>query len=139
MTKISQKLKYYPLDITPMSAYPKGHNFMAKEEITRLIDDLDGGRAAETVAFQIDGQPYEIDLSARNAAKLRRDLAPFISAARKEASEAKGKGRGTQPTSAAARRHLNQQIRSWAQANGITVAARGRIAQDVVDAYRRDK
>jgi hypothetical protein len=35
------------------------------------------------VRFGVDGSDYEIDLSAKNAAALRRKLAPFIDHARK--------------------------------------------------------
>jgi len=51
---------------------------MARETITRLVDDLDGGVAHETVRFGLDGRLYEIDLSSKNAKKLRSELASFI-------------------------------------------------------------
>ena len=51
---------------------------MARETVTRLVDDLDGGVAHETVRFGLDGQQFEIDLSTRNAKKLRAELAPFV-------------------------------------------------------------
>lgn len=51
---------------------------MAKETITRLIDDLDKSDADETVRFGLDGVEYEIDLSAKNAAKLRQLLEPYV-------------------------------------------------------------
>lgn len=35
-----------------------------KEVIVTLTDDIDGAKAAETVAFGVDGVNYEIDLSA---------------------------------------------------------------------------
>ena len=41
---------------------------MAREVIEKLIDDLDGGEATETVTFGLDGASYEIDLSKKNAA-----------------------------------------------------------------------
>ena len=41
---------------------------MAKETVIKLVDDLDGGVAHETVWFGLDGQTYEIDLSSKNAA-----------------------------------------------------------------------
>ncbi|WP_433717330.1 histone-like nucleoid-structuring protein Lsr2 (plasmid) [Nocardia sp. CA-084685] len=44
---------------------------MRKVAIT-IIDDFDGiSEADETVSFSLDGSHYEIDLSSRNAAKLR--------------------------------------------------------------------
>src|SRR5690242_10945219 len=51
---------------------------VARETITKLIDDLDGGEALETVKFGLDGHSYEIDLSAKNATRLRTALAPYV-------------------------------------------------------------
>ncbi len=48
---------------------------MAQIREVRLIDDLDGESADETVEFGIDGKNYEIDLSKDNAGKLRDALA----------------------------------------------------------------
>jgi hypothetical protein len=48
---------------------------MAKKVTVTLVDDFDGeGAADETVEFGLDGVTYEIDLSAKNATKLRNDL-----------------------------------------------------------------
>jgi hypothetical protein len=43
-----------------------------------LIDDLDGTDASERVSFEIDGEKYEIDLSATNAEELRRAVRPYL-------------------------------------------------------------
>jgi len=56
---------------------------MAQKHIVQLIDDLDQGAAAETVSFGLDGSSYEIDLSAKNAAKLRDALAVYVANARR--------------------------------------------------------
>src|SRR5436190_1707554 len=56
---------------------------MAQKVTVALEDDLDGGRADETVRFGIGGVEYEIDLSKKNAAAFRRKVAPFIEHARK--------------------------------------------------------
>ena len=53
---------------------------MAKQIIHKLVDDLDGGDADETVKFALDGVQYEIDLSKDNAAKLRDVFAPYVGA-----------------------------------------------------------
>jgi hypothetical protein len=45
-----------------------------------LIDDIDGGEADETITFALDGTQYEIDLSGKNAAKMRDGLARYIGA-----------------------------------------------------------
>lgn len=51
---------------------------MAKQTITKLVDDIDGGAAHETVKFGLDGHDYEIDLSSKNAKKLRTEFAAYI-------------------------------------------------------------
>jgi hypothetical protein len=51
---------------------------MAKNTAVRLLDDLDGRAAKETVRFSLDGMRYEIDLSERNAKKLRGILRRYI-------------------------------------------------------------
>lgn len=55
---------------------------MKKTEI-RLIDDLDGGPADETIGFRFENQGYEIDLSAENAERLRAELERYVRAGRK--------------------------------------------------------
>src|SRR3954468_18781351 len=56
---------------------------MAKRVIQELIDDLDGKPADESVTFGLDGVQYSIDLSKKNAEKLRAALKPYISAGTK--------------------------------------------------------
>ena len=55
---------------------------MAQQRTVVLIDDLDGGHAEHTVAFSLDGQQYEIDLSTPNIQRLLEALAPFTTRAR---------------------------------------------------------
>lgn len=57
---------------------------MAKKVTVTLVDDFDGaGAADETVEFGLDGVTYEIDLSTKNAAKLRGDLKQWVAAGRR--------------------------------------------------------
>ena len=56
---------------------------MAQITQVKLVDDLDGGEAAESVAFSLDGKSYEIDLSEKHAAALRDAFAPFVGSARR--------------------------------------------------------
>jgi hypothetical protein len=51
---------------------------VASKTVVELLDDLDGGRADETVRFALDGVEYEIDLSAPHATALRDVLAVYI-------------------------------------------------------------
>lgn len=107
---------------------------MAKKVIITLIDDLDGeSEAAETVEFGLDGVGYEIDLTAENAERLRDQLAEWIGSARKTGGRRRpgtrrNSGSGSSKTA---------EIRAWAQANGYTVSARGRIPADIVEAYEK--
>jgi hypothetical protein len=115
---------------------------MARRTIQVLTDDLDGGEADETVKFGLDGTQYEIDLSKKNAGKIRDALAPYLAAGRKvgrggvvvggRAATARVRGGAT------ADRDQNRAIREWAQGKGIKVSDRGRIKQEIVDRYHAE-
>jgi nucleoid-associated protein Lsr2 len=107
---------------------------MAQKHIVQLIDDLDGGSADETVSFGIDGANYEIDLSAKNAARLRDALASFVGNARR-ASRAGAPVRRGSRASARSDREQTQAIREWARKNGHKVGEKGRIPATVLEAY----
>ena len=55
---------------------------MARRTVVRLIDDIDGSEAAETVLYGIDGRLWEIDLSVENARDLHDVLAPYLTVSR---------------------------------------------------------
>ena len=63
---------------------------MAKQVITLLTDDLDGGEADRTVEFGLDGVNYTIDLSEKNAAKLREVFEPYLHAGSRVAAPRNG-------------------------------------------------
>jgi hypothetical protein len=107
---------------------------MAKQIIHRLIDDLDGKDADETIRFSLDGVGYEIDLSAKNAGKMRDAFAPYISAGQKIGRTGVGGLANPKPTRGADREQ-NKAIREWAARNGKDISDRGRIPQEVVDEY----
>jgi hypothetical protein len=103
---------------------------MAQKITVALEDDLDGGPAAETVRFGLGGAEYEIDLSKKNAAAFRKQLAPFIDHARKA-----GRGQRHRPGRTAPSQERSGGIRAWAKDQGIAVSARGRIPASVVEQY----
>ena len=104
---------------------------MAQRVEVVLIDDLDGGTAAETVTFALDGVSYEIDLSDKNAKKLRADLANWTGHARRAGNvRSASRRRG-----GAAKRTDLSAVREWARANGHAVSDRGRISAEVQAAY----
>ena len=108
---------------------------MASVTDVRLVDDLDGGAAAETVAFDLEGKNYQIDLSETHAAQLRELLTPYIAAARRAGTSPTAPGRRTKTTRPSADRQETATIREWAAVNGFAVSTRGRIAAQVREAY----
>jgi len=103
---------------------------MAQKIIVALEDDLDGGRADETVRSGLGGAEYEIDLSKKNATAFRKQLAPFIAHARTA-----GRGQRRRPGRTASGRERSGGIRAWAKEAGIAVSDRGRIPASVVEQY----
>jgi hypothetical protein len=115
---------------------------MAKQVITLLTDDLDGGEADRTVEFGLDGVTYTIDLSEKNAGKLRKALDPYLSVATRvgrSSADVRGVRRGAAAASGRASRDQNQAIREWASKNGYEVSERGRIPSSIVEAYHNKR
>lgn len=122
---------------------------MAREVIEKLIDDLDGGEAAETVTFGLDGATYDIDLSKKNAAAFRKSLARYVNAARRSTAPSRStrrkapsrSTRRTAPPSTNGSKPTRDfdilQLREWAGANKVAVPARGRIPNSVVEQYKQ--
>lgn len=114
---------------------------MVQRTVVVLEDDLDGGEAVETVVFALDGGTYEIDLNENNAARMRDKLASYVGAARRA-----GRPVPSRPTAAASRASSSRKaaagsddskaVRAWADANGVTVSARGRLSAAVLEQYR---
>jgi hypothetical protein len=115
---------------------------MAQQTTVRYIDDLDGSEASGTVEFGLDGRSYSIDLSEKNAAKLRAALAPFVDAARRAGGRGgageRGQRRSGQQADKKSTRSSREQtaaIRQWAREHGHQVSDRGRIPTSVIEAY----
>lgn len=106
---------------------------MAQEVQITLVDDIDGGRATETVRFSLDGISYEIDLSARNAKRLRTNLEQFVQAGRRVRRVNSRSGRAV--AAQTADRSRNKAIRAWAKRKRIKLAERGRIPRSVIERY----
>jgi len=107
---------------------------MAQKISYNLVDDIDGGKATETVVFGIDGEEFEIDLGKRNADRLRAIYAGYIERGRRLI---KTPGRGRRMV---VQRRVEvpadpRAVRAWARANKVTVPERGRIPASVLDAY----
>ena len=103
---------------------------MAQRVHIVLEDDVDGSKADETVTFGLYGSSYEIDLSAKNADKLRQALALYIGSARRVSGRSgrkAGRGRSVGPSPS--------EIREWARENGYDVSDRGSVSADIKAAY----
>lgn len=105
---------------------------MAQQVKVVLVDDLDGGKADETVSFAVDGSSYEIDLSTKNAGKMRDALATYVASARKSAGR---RSRGASRRAVPNNRERASEIRAWAKSRNLKVNERGRIPADVVAKY----
>lgn len=103
---------------------------MAKQTITKLIDDIDGSEASESLSFSFDGAEYEIDLNEEHANRLREALRPFTDAGRRTSG-----GRGRPTTRKASTGNDTKAIRLWAVDNGFQVNSRGRIQADIIEKY----
>lgn len=101
---------------------------MAQKVRVRLVDDLDGGEAHETVSFALDGKPREIELSRENAAQFRSLLDPYMEASR-PAKPTNLAAKGTPPLTQAAAREEGVAIRKWAEEHHLPVNKRGRIPE----------
>ncbi|WP_030660777.1 Lsr2 family protein [Streptomyces rimosus] len=113
---------------------------MAQKVQILLVDDLNGGKADETVTFGLDGKSYEIDLSKKHAAKLREALAEFVKAGRKTGGRAvRGTAGTSKATSSSASKNGGSsdtaKIRAWAKENGYNVNDRGRVPAEIREAY----
>ena len=104
---------------------------MAQRISVVITDDLDGSGDAETVIFGLDGVSYEVDLGAKNRAKLEKALAPFVAAGRKVPRG--GRRRGV--SRAGESRVDRADVRAWAKTAGLKVSERGRISAEVMRQY----
>jgi Lsr2 len=113
---------------------------MAPRVVVEKTDDTNGEPADETVSFGIDGRELEIDLTAKNAAALRKIFDSYIKRGRRVGGR-RLRSAASAPDRASARRSSNGEVdtkavRQWAGAHGYTVSARGRIPADILEAYR---
>lgn len=109
---------------------------MAQKVTVALIDDVDGKKADETVRFGLDGKQYEIDLSSRNAQRLRDALGDYLTVARRASGRRSTSSQRSTPRPVIDREQ-NQAIRGWARKQGMAVSDRGRIPTDVIEAYHQ--
>ena len=104
---------------------------MAQQIQTLFIDDIDGGEAAGTVRFAVDGVEYEIDLSIEHTDELHTALGKYIDHARKVGGTRRV-ARGRRGASVID----THKVREWAKEQGIEIKDRGRVPANIVAQYR---
>jgi hypothetical protein len=107
---------------------------MAQKVQVLLTDDVDGTEIlsgkGETVTFGLDGKSYEIDLTSKNATALRRAIKPYVDAGR----PLKGSSTRRRPVRSKVGAD-SRTIKEWARANGYTVKDRGRVPNEIRQAF----
>jgi hypothetical protein len=100
---------------------------MAQRKQVDLISDLDGTRADETVRFGLDGNMYEIDLSAGQAELMREELSTYAKAAsrRRRLPGPRKRSRGAEPPG----------LREYAAQRGVLVRDGGTVPSRVREEY----
>lgn len=115
-----------------ITANTQGEKHMARREVTQIFDDLDNQPLDEAdvrvIRFAVNGTDYVLDVSEKNANRFYEIIGPYVEAARKVPSIRTHKG----ATIAA---YDPKQVREWAIRNGYTVARRGKLSQEIIDAY----
>ena len=94
---------------------------MARRTIVIHTDDLGGKGTATPTTLSLNGKKVTVDLNKRNIGDLERKLAKYFEA-----------GQGNAPAD-------NAEVRKWAEQNGITLGARGRIPAAVRDAFNASR
>ena len=102
------------------------------ETIVTLTDDLDGGKADQTVTLGLNGTTVELDLSNKNLKALEKLVTPYLEVGRRVRQS---RGRSSSRGSSSNSKERLTEIREWARTNGYDVSERGRIAGAVVEAY----
>ena len=112
---------------------------MAVREIVELLDDLDGSAAVETARFGVDGMNYEIDLNATHLDELRNAMSGYVSHGRRVGRVATGgNGRSGAKATTSGRKDDAKQARAFAKLHGLPVSARGRVSEDMLQAWRNN-
>ncbi len=111
---------------------------MAKTVTVMITDDFDGSADAQTLTFGYQGQQFEIDLAEKNHAAFLAALKPYIDAAHVVSAGRRPRGARGARGARRSRSSLSVDraaVRAWAQAQGISIAERGRIRADVLESY----
>jgi hypothetical protein len=121
-----------------MDTKPKEKEPMAQRTVVTYYSDLSGAEiGAEDVGvrFGLDGDDFEIDLSADEYNALHQALAPFLAVARK-AGSGKVQQRSAVSGNSITGEPDSRTLRSWGLENGFDLPPRGRVPELVREAYK---
>jgi hypothetical protein len=90
-------------------------------------------KGAETISFGLDNAEYQIELCPKDRAALERVMSMYVPYARKAPVNGAAVKKSYRPI---IERRKSAAIRAWAESQGITVSARGRIPAEVLEQYR---
>src|SRR4051812_22261476 len=108
---------------------------MAQRIVTEVTDDTNGKPADETVTFGLDGREYEIDLTSKNAAALRKAFDVYVKSGRRTGGGRRPRSTGGSGSARSKSDVDTKAVRQWAGQNGYELSSRGRIPANVVEAY----
>src|SRR3954451_7202926 len=111
---------------------------MAQRVVTELTDDTNGRPADETVTFALDGREYEIDLTSKNAAALRKAFDVYVNNGRRIGGRRPPRtSSGASSSATVSKSEVDTKaVREWAGKHGFQVSERGRIPGNVIEAYQ---
>jgi hypothetical protein len=119
---------------------------MGHRVLTQLVSDLDGTEAEATVHFGLDGDNYEIDLSASQIEELRAATATFVAHSRRVAGGQAHRDRPARKLPRRVRDHdpdkkdESRKIRQWAMSQpDLKVHPRGAIPVSITSLYREQQ
>ena len=108
---------------------------MAQKVQVVLVDDIDGGKADETVQFALDGVGVRDRPVAEERGQAARRAAPSTSATAAGSAAASGRRRG-RGRARSGQRLGRARSASGPASNGYKVSDRGRVPAEVREAYR---
>lgn len=117
-------------------------NSVSKIQTVTFVDDLDGRELdpqdAQTVSWSWLGVDYELDVSSANLDKIEQGkvtVAKLLKASTRVGGRRRSPSVRTKTNAGGNGASVNASIRDWASENGYEVSARGRIPNDIVEAY----
>lgn len=104
----------------------------------RLVDDINGEEAQQSIEFGFNGKSYIIDLTDGNAAEFRDTMSKWIECARETPKTGSKRSGKMKPSSKSAKKDaavLRKDIRGWAKDNNLDISNKGPISREIHEAY----